>query len=481
MKPDDPNAATVRSAAQRVVGSALVAAAAMGSTGAAPADEPAAARPPARSSLVLDVREFGARGDGATLETAAIQAAIDRAADAGGGEVLLPPGVYLSGTIELRSGVTLRLAEKARLRGTDRLEAYRAFAPPEGTFEARLGKWHRALVLADSAEDVAIVGPGMIDGGNVTDPTGEEKRRGPHTVLLGRCRRAALRDLTIRGSGNYAVMLEWSEEVELRDVKILGGYDGVHFRASADRPCRDLAIVDCSLATGDDAIAGRYLDRLRVEGCEINSSCNGVRIIGPVRDMVLKDCRFEGPGRHAHRTSGRRDMLSGVLLQPGAWDPCPGALEGVTIDDVTMKNVASPVSIYLRREGNTIDRVRIERLEATGVWRAAASVESWTGQPVGSVTLSDVKIEYVGGGTKTQSAEAAKPPGLDCRALPAWGFYARNVRQLRIERTQLRCAKPDGRHVALFEQVEDLRTEAFDVPVLGDAAEPVRRILAAPR
>ena len=423
---------------------------------------------------VFSVRAYGAVGDGKALDTAAINKAIDACAKAGGGQVLLPPGRYLSGTVHLKSHVTLKLAAGARLIGTTDLEQYQQFTAPAGTPEARGGKWHRALVLGVDVEDVTITGRGVIDGNKVHDPRGEEKMRGPHTVLLGNSRRVTIRDVSVADSANYAIMIEFSDDVEVRDVKVTGGWDGVHFRGWIDRPCRNLSIVGCRFFTGDDSIAGRYVENLLISGCVVNTSCNGIRIIGPAKRMIVHDCLFYGPGVHPHRTQDRHNMLAGIILQPGAWDVSEGALDDVLISDITMKNVESPVTLYLRRPGNTASDITVSRLSATGVYKAAASVESWTDQPVGRVVFRDVSIEYAGGGSIEDGRKPPAAPGLGVRPLPAWGFYAKNVKDLVLEDIRLSCAKEDLRPVLLAEDIERLTLDNVRYPAVPGVAEPLR-------
>lgn len=126
-----------------------------------------------------DIRESGAKGDGQALDTAAIQKAIDTCAEGGGGQVVFPPGRYLSGTIHLRSNVTLHLEAGARLIGKTNLAQYDRPQPPDIMPEARWGKWHRGLIVGENVQDIAITGLGVIDGNKVFDPTGEERMRGP--------------------------------------------------------------------------------------------------------------------------------------------------------------------------------------------------------------------------------------------------------------------------------------------------------------
>jgi len=108
----------------------------------------------------FSVRDYGATGDGATLDTTAINQALEACARVGGGQVLLPPGRYLSGTVHLRSHVTLFLDAGATLIGTTNLAQYQQPAVPSFMPEAKWGKWHRALILGENVEEVAIGGPG---------------------------------------------------------------------------------------------------------------------------------------------------------------------------------------------------------------------------------------------------------------------------------------------------------------------------------
>jgi len=405
-----------------------------------------------------DVRDFGARGDGLTLDTAAINRAIEVCAAAGGGQVRFPPGRYLSGTIQLRSHVALHLETGARLVGTTNLAEYRQPTPPAFMPEARWGKWHRALLLGENLEDVAITGSGVIDGNRVFDPTGEERMRGPHTMVLVNCRQVVLRDLSLVDSANYAVFFQVCDDVEIRNVKFVGGWDGVHWRGAPERWCHNVKIINCQFYTGDDAIAGRYWDHTLISGCVINSSCNGIRLIGPARRLVVDDCLFDGPGEQPHRTSRearRTNMLSGIILQPGAWDATQGPLDDVLISDVTMRNVASPLTLWIK-PGNTAGRITVNGLRATGVYRSALSVESWAENPVTNVILRGVSAEFAGGGDAALAGQAVKGPGVDARPLPAWGLYARNVEQLTLEDVRLSLAETDLRPAVVADRVERL-------------------------
>lgn len=415
------------------------------------------------SNRVFNVRQFGAVGDGRTVDTAAINRAVEECSKAGGGQVLFPPGAYLSGTVRLLSHAHLALELGATLVGTTNLNEYRQPEVPSIMPEARWGKWHRALLLAENAEDVTIRGPGIIDGNRVFDPTGEERMRGPHTIVFVNCQGFTLRDLTIIDSANYAVFFQVSDDVHIRNVRFVGGWDGVHFRGAPDRWCRNVSITDCQFFTGDDSIAGRYWDQTVISGCIINSSCNGIRLIGPATRLIVNDCLFYGPGLQPHRTSTRTNMLSGIILQPGAWDATKGLLDDVLLANNTMHWVASPVTIWTK-PGNPVGAVRISGLNATGVYRSAISVESWADAPITNVVIRNASIEFTGGGKAEQAAQKVMRPGVDARPLPAWGLYARNVERLSIEDVRLSLANDDGRPVVVAESVDSLVLDGLRHP-----------------
>jgi polygalacturonase len=421
---------------------------------------------------VFNVREFGAVGDGATLDTAAINQAIEACAKAGGGQVLFPPGRYLSGTVRLQSHVALLFDAGATLIGAANPALYQQPQPPDFMPEARWGKWHRGLIVGENVEDVTIAGPGVIDGNKVFDPTGEERMRGPHTIVFVNCRRFTIRDLSIVDSANYAIFFQASDQVDVRNVQFVGGWDGVHFRGAPGRDCHDVNIIGCRFYTGDDSIAGRYWDNVVISDCIVNSSCNGIRLIGPARRLIVHGCLFYGPGLQPHRTSNRHNMLSGIILQPGAWDKTQGTLDDVLISDVTMHNVASPVTLWTK-PGNTVGRVTVHGLNATGVYRSALSVESWGDTSVTSVVFRNVSVEFDGGGKAEQGRRPVKGPGVDARPLPAWGFYARNVEQVTFEDVRFSCTQPDFRPVIVAEGVKQLALDGFKFTRVPDVSEPL--------
>ena len=341
--------------------------------------------------------------------------------------------------------------------------------------EAKWGKWHRGLIVGENVEDVTIAGQGVIDGNRVFDPTGEERMRGPHTIAFVNCRRFTIRDVRIVDSANYAVFFQVSDDVEIRNVKITGGWDGVHWRGAPERWCENVNIMGCQFYTGDDSIAGRYWDNTVISGCIINSSCNGIRVIGPATRLIVNGCLFYGPGLQPHRTSGekrRTNMLSGIILQPGAWDRTQGLLDDVLLANNTMHNIASPVTLWTK-PGNPVGRVTVSGLDATGVYRSALSIESWADSPITNVVVRNAHIEFIGGGSADEARQSVKGPGVDARPLPAWGVFARNVELLTFEDVRLSIAADDFRPVVFADRVGQLNVDNFKFTRVAGVSEPL--------
>jgi parallel beta helix pectate lyase-like protein len=426
----------------------------------------------ASAQRTFDIREYHQAADDPTLDTAAINRAIDACAAAGGGQVLIPPGRYVSGTIHLKSHVTLFLTAGATLVGTTNLSLYEPPAVPSFMPEAKWGKWHRGLLVSDGAEDITICGQGTIDGRKVFDPTGEEHMRGPHAIIFADCRRFTIRDISIIDAANYAIFFQASDDIDIRNVKITGGWDGVHFRGAPGHWCHNVNIINCEFYTGDDSIAGRYWDNTVISGCIINSSCNGIRLIGPATRLLVNNCLFYGPGQRPHRTGGRTNMLSGIILQPGAWDKTEGPLDDVLLANNTMRDVASPVTIWTK-PGNPVGRITVAGLNATSVYRSALSVESWSDAPIKNVVVRNASIEFLGGGKAEQATQPVRGPGVDARPLPSWGIYARNVEQLTLQDVRLSLSNDDLRPVLLADGVQHLTLDNFKFPEIPTVSQPL--------
>ncbi len=274
-------------------------------------------------SNIRCITEFGAIAGREALQTRAIQSAIDACFLAGGGEVTVPAGVFRTGGLRLRSGVTLHLLSHAVLVGSrdpqdythffeDTLEETLPIDAPEIFAHVTDERWNNALLRAYLAHDVAVIGDegSVIDGQNVYDAQGEEGFRGPHGISFFRCRNIELRGYTVRDSGNWAHIFLDCRCIYIRDVHVRGGHDGIHLRA-----CNHALIEDCTLYTGDDSIAGYNNRGVAVLRCELNSSCSNFRFGGT--DVLIDRCRMFGPGLYGHRMTLPLDAkIAGLPTTP---------------------------------------------------------------------------------------------------------------------------------------------------------------------
>ena len=347
-------------------------------------------------NVTLSIEDYGAVA-GSTC-TEAIQSAIDACSEQGGGRVVIPSGVFRSATLYLRDKVELYLEEGAVLQGVEAPDAYAPYIPQHdltrydsgnGTANANCvndRQWMKAFIIGDGVADAVIGGPGTIDGSHVFDVRGEENMRGPHTIIVAEAEGFRMQDVHITRASNYAFLGYAMEAPLFENVTITEGWDGIHIRGA-----KDAVIRNCSFQTGDDSIAGGYWDNMLIEGCEINSSCNGIRIIMPCDGVVIRDSHFYGPGVYPHRTSGearRCNMLFGVCLEPGAWGKASGTMRHILLKDLTMENLSSPVATSVR-EGSVAEDLTLQNITGTGLTGALTPVVCWNDLGFRTVTVEN--------------------------------------------------------------------------------------------
>lgn len=366
----------------------------------------------------LSILAFGAVPDGVTDCTQAFNAAIKAcseltaqhaqptssqpATNPAKARIVVPKGQYLTYTIELLSNVELYLEEGAEIIGGPDPEKYRSFVPKrdmsqydsgDGTVNQNNSKderWNKALILANDTENITLSGPGKINGMHLFDPLGEEHMRGPHTVIFGDCRNVILQGIHITCAANYAFMGYALQNAVFQQVTITEGWDGIHIRGG-----ENVVINGCHFETGDDAIAGGYWTNMVISGCYLNSSCNGLRMIMPSKDVLITGCTFEGPGRYPHRTSGaarRTNMLFGMVFEPGGWGAAPGVMEGITVTGCTTKNVSSPIGVSVSSECEARD-LTVSHLTATGTYGTLSPIVCYNDSGFRSITLTDYTVE----------------------------------------------------------------------------------------
>jgi hypothetical protein len=270
------------------------------------------------------VIDFGAVPDVPALQTEALQRAIDAAGE-NGGIVRVPRGTFASGTLRLRSRVTLKLEEGAILLGSNDIADY------DGNY------WGGGFITAHDLVDVAIEGPGVIDGADCADPKGEEGFRGPHCIAFFNCSGIVVRDLKVRRSANWAFNCVSCRDAVIERLSISGGHDGLDAMH-----CERFAFRACEFRTGDDCIAGADNREFVFEDCFFNTACNAFRF--SCLDLAVRNCRFEGPAEFPHKVTGLKEMKAAFIhFSPHERKNCRGAqpqsdewlIENCSVKDVS--------------------------------------------------------------------------------------------------------------------------------------------------
>ncbi|MHC1559190.1 glycoside hydrolase family 28 protein [Actinomycetospora sp. C-140] len=446
---------------------------------------------------VFSVHLFGARGDGTTRDTAAIQAAIDAASASGGGIVAFPGGTYLSGTIFLRSRVTLHLGPGAVLLGSPDVADYPARAFPARDLDVG-GYEVWALVHAEDAEQIAIEGDGVVDGNGrhfprstVTDPDVATRPR-PRLIFFKNCRSVRLRDVTLRESGLWTVHLAMCDTVRISGLRVTSTFhlnqDGIVLDS-----CVDATVSDCSVDTEDDAVVlkssfPRACSHVTITNCVLRSRCAGLKFgtqsLGGFRgvaisNLVLHDCR-----------------LGGLKFQTVDG----GDLEDVTVRDVVMHDVAAPLSFRRGARGFDFGFPDVQRPRPVGALRhvlvsqvramlaadagrdgRTMSIAGLPGHPVEDVTLENVDITVPGGGTLAEARrgevperEGAYPEHTMFGVLPAHGLWVRHAARLTLRDVRVGVVAPDARAGLVCDDVDDLDVVGLRAATSGP--EPVVRL-----
>ncbi len=333
----------------------------------------------------FDIRDFGAAGDGKTLDTFAIQKAIDRCSSAGGGRVVVEGGTFVTGTVILKSGVELHVEANAVVMGSPDWRDWKD-QPDARHIDTYMCPRHRsaALIFADEAENVAITGRGTIHGNGMAfvekDPSsasGQLRRRlgldksPPRLVLFAGCRRVKVLDVNVSyPPAGWSFWVHDCDDVVFDRVSIAADVDfpnadGIHVNCS-----RDVRISNCDIETGDDCIVvransaslkeNRPCERVAVANCNLRSYSSGIRI-GWINDGVIRDCAFSN--------LTIRDSVCGIGLQlPSGGDrekTSDQGREATLVENLSFSNVvmdriyARPV--YVEITSNVATRVEAVR------------------------------------------------------------------------------------------------------------------------
>jgi len=446
----------------------------------------------------FNVRHYGATGDGTNMDTAAIQRAIDAAADAGGGTVILPPGRYLSGSLGLKSHVTLQLDKGAALLGSPHRLDYRKV------------NFH-GLLLADQQQDITICGKGTIAGqGTLLAADTEhlwkqgklpDAKEGQRPVLINfrNCKNVTVRDITLKDSACWVEEYRDCEHLTVENLTVRSiaalNNDGLDIDG-----CAHVAVRGCDIDSEDDGICLKSVDKacddVLVENCRVRSSCNALKFgtgssVGfknvicrnlEIYDTYISAIALEivdgGEMENVHishiKITGSHNAIF-VRLGHRNVNGAVGSLHGVTLSDITAEIPNMPPG-------------RMDKFPGPDPYHhsmlVTASVTGLPGHPVQDVTLKNITIVYGGIGSVPQPGSlrldslaqvpecaANYPESTMFGTLPAWGFYCRHAGGIKFDNVTLRVQGKDYRPCLLCDDVRNIELNGFHVESAG--SEPV--------
>jgi polygalacturonase len=454
---------------------------------------------------IFDVRDFGAAGDGKTLDTARINAAVEACSGSGGGVVTLPPGNYLSGTVILRSNVVLHLAAGATLLGSTNLKDY-VDNPVTGT---------RHLIFARGAENIGVVGPGRIDGQGDSfwryiprsvpqedswkdvatyDYAGDPLR--PIQLLeFAECRNLRIEALEITNSPCWTLRPIACDSVFIRGVVIRNSNHGPSTDGIDPTCSQNVFISDCTISTGDDAIClksenpygtVRASKNITITNCVLTTSCNGIKF-GTATQGVLENITISNCVIYNDQVDLSARVIAGLALEMVDG----GRMEGVTISNVRMQNVRTPIFIRLGNRGasqrvptpGTIRGIMLDNVYATGAV-LTSSITGLPGNDVEDVSLANIRIDSDEGGkaewVKTQVPELPEkyPEARMFGRLPSFGLYCRHVNGLRLRNVALGAARSEMRPAILCDDVKNIDIDSLQAPPVG-GGQPLLKFMQA--
>ncbi|TWU29837.1 glycoside hydrolase family 28 protein [Bythopirellula polymerisocia] len=368
------------------------------------------------AETVFNVRDLGAEGNGVMLDTDAVQKAFDACGKAGGGTVLLPAGTYLCKPLTIRTNTTLRLEKGATLKATDDPADYARTDKP--------GEFNHFFTGKD-LENVTIEGEGTIDGSGqkwwIEAEEARQKKSGytlprPNLIVLTRVKNLAVRGVTIQNAPKFHFVPTECENVIVEDAKFFAPERAPNTDAIDPSMCRNVRIRRCYIDVGDDNVAVKSgkphpdrefaADTLLVEDCTIKHGHGisiGSEIVGGVKDVVVRNCTFEGTDNGIRIKTDRKKG---------------GPVTNMLYENITMKDVAGAITITcyypkippieqpkpVTKTTPEYSNITIRNLTATST-KDAGFIVGLPESPIKNVLLENVKITSAREGLEIRHVE----------------------------------------------------------------------------
>ncbi len=450
---------------------------------------------------VYNIRTFGAKGDGTTVDTAALQAAIDACARDGGGTVLVPAGTFVIGTTELKSNVTLHIAASGKLLGSADGKQYHAVdaIPLHGDTTLNDGNW--ALLFAVKTKNVAIEGPGTIDGQGAQfhsavrgtpPPSGIGGNKRPYHVLVYQCEDFAIRNISMLDCAYHSIRIIESKRIHFDGIyihnRVNGNNDGFHFISA-----QHVTVSNCIVKSQDDA-------------CAMFGSCQFITITNSSFSTRWSVFRFGGG--HVQNIAISNCLLYEVDGCPMKFQGDPGSVfENISFSNLVLQDVTGPISIsvgghlpppddktpviarnisFSNIHGTvTTNPAQLSEASVTsgynpGETHSCIVLNSVNESVLENISFDNVHLTFGGGGTAEDAARRDVPQTFGeyfrLGPMPAYGLYARNVRGITMQNVRFQVATPDLRPALILDHVADVAINGFSVQG-NAAAESVLRFI----
>lgn len=444
----------------------------------------------AASAQTWNINDFGAAGDGETLNTRAIQAAVDTCS-ALGGTVYFPAGRYLSGSIELKDNVSLHFERGAVLLGSTDIKDYTSYINDLKSYNDAFLEY--SLLYAHKKENISLTGFGVIDGqGESFQATTKKKpdryMNRPFVIRFVETNNIVVEDLTLQNSAMWMQQYLACEDLRISGIRVYNHCNKNNDMMDIDG-CRNVIISDCIGDTDDDALTIKSTslhptENVTITNCVISSHCNAIKMgtesHSGFKNITISNCVVK-PSKDTDPIYGYPEGISGITL---------GLVDGGTMDGVMISNIridGPMVPIYMRL-GNRARRhtpdapkpgvgscknVSIDNVIATGASTIGCSITGIPGHPVENIRLSNISLSFSGGVEqydilhKLPELEEHYPESTKWGDLPAYGFYIRHAEDVVLDNVGLKVESRDVRPALFAEDVEGLRLESLELESSG--------------
>ena len=437
-----------------------------------------------------NVKDYGAVGDGKTVDSPAINKAIDDAAEGGGGTVYFPAGTYLSFSIRLKSNIGLYLDHGAVILAASPAEHEGGYDPAEPNEWSKYqdqghSHWHNSLIWGENLENISISGHGMIDGKGLRRWDTEKEGEGNKAIALKNCHNVTIRDISMLTCGHFAILPTGVDNFTIDNLRIDTNRDAINIDC-----CRNVTISNCIVNTvNDDAIVlkssyalgyPRNTENVMITNCHVSGYD-----LGTMLDGTFKKSQKKAPdggnvtGRIKFGTESNGGFRN-ITITNCTFDHCRGLaletvdgaiLEDITISNITMNDITNaPIFLRLGRrmrapEGTEIGKMRRIIISNVVVNNAnpddASLIVGIPGHNIEDVKLSNIQILVKGGApkelidTEVPELEDGYPDPRFFGKMPAYGFFIRHVDGIEFNHIEIKYDTTDFRPAFVLDDVQN--------------------------